>query len=203
MGRSVDGRFATCYPLAIAMGIRAILRRFSVCVALAAVLPLGGCGFAPLYGRTASGASAVDELAAIQVEAIPDRSGQILRNSLRDALNPNGLALPARYRLRIRMIEPRQELALQRNDTVARVGYGVVATYYLVDAAGRTLISGNASLNTNFEVSDSQYATLASRNSARDRVMAQISEDIRDQLAIYLGSRPPQASVLPAPAPQR
>lgn len=179
------------------MGIRAILRRFSVCAALAAALPLAGCGFSPLYGRGANGASPIEELAAIQVEQIPDRSGQILRNSLRDALNPNGLTVPARYRLRIRMTEPRQELALQRNDTVARVGYGVVASYFLLDASGRSLTSGNASLTTNFEVSDSQYATLSSRNSARDRVMVQISEDIRDQLAIFLGSRAPQASAPP------
>ncbi len=199
----MDARFATCYPLAIAMGIRTSLRRFFLCAAFAAALPLAGCGFEPLYGRTASGASAIDELAAIQVEQIPDRSGQILRNSLRDALNPNGQALPARYRLRIRMIEPRQELALQRNDTVARVGYGVVATYVLLDASGRALTSGASSLNTNFEVSDSQYATLSSRNSARDRVIAQISEDIRDQLAIFLGSRAPQASAPQGPAPQR
>lgn len=199
----MDARFATCYPLAIVMGIRASLRRFSVCAALAAALPLAGCGFQPLYGRTAAGASAVDELAAIQVEQIPDRSGQILRNSLRDLLNPNGQALPARYRLRVRIIEPRQELALQRNDTIARVGYGVVATYVLVDAAGRNLTSGASALSTNFEVSDSQYATLSSRNSARDRVMAQIGEDIRDQLAIFLGGRAPQASAPPGPAPQR
>lgn len=176
------------------------LRRFLLCAALAAAAsPLTGCGFEPLYSRNAAGGSAVDELAAIRVDMIPDRSGQILRNTLRDAFNPNGQEVASRYRLQVRIIEPRQELALQRNDTVARVGYGVTATYILFDAAGAALTSGSSTLSTNYEVSDSQYATLSSRNGARDRVMAQIGEDIRDQLAIYLGARAPQARAATAP----
>ena len=188
---SVDAATATCYPLASAMGNRAIPRRFAVLAAFACAL--AGCGFEPLYGGGTASGSAVSELAAITVEQIPDRSGQILRTALRDALNPNGLEVPSRYRLRIVLYEPRQELALQRNDTIARVGYGVNATFILYDGAGRVVTTGNSSLNTNYEVSDSQHATLASRVSARDRVMVQISEDIRDQLAVFLGGRAPQS----------
>jgi LPS-assembly lipoprotein len=166
------------------------LRPFLAAVALVLACPLASCGFEPLYARNDRGASPVEDLAAIQIDQIPNRSGQILRTYLRDGLNPNNVTTPSRYRLRVILVEPRQELALQRNDTVARYGYGVGASFVLVDANGRGLVSGSATLSTNYEVSDSQFATLSSLYDARDRAMQQISDDIRDQLAVYFRGRP-------------
>lgn len=168
----------------------ACLRPFLTVLALLLVCPLAACGFEPLYARSASGVSPVDDLAAIQVELIANRSGQILRTYLRDGLNPNNAEVPPRYRLRVTINEPRQDLALQRNDTVARYGYGVAAGFVLLDTTGRGLFSGAASLSTNYEVSDSQFATLSSLFDARDRAMQQISDDIRNQLAVYFRGRP-------------
>jgi LPS-assembly lipoprotein len=166
------------------------LRPFLATVALALACSLAGCGFEPLYGRNDRGGSPVEDLAAVQVDLIANRSGQILRNYLRDGLNPNNVGAAGRYHLRVTLYEPRQELALQRNDTVARYGYGVTASFLLVDANGRGLVSGTATLSTNYEVSDSQFATLSSLYDARDRAMQQISDDIRDQLAVYFRGRP-------------
>ena len=168
----------------------ACLRPFLTVLALLLVCPLAACGFEPLYGRSDSGVSPVEDLAAIQVELIANRSGQILRTYLRDGLNPNNIDVPQRYRLRVTIAEPRQDLALQRNDTVARYGYGVGAGFVLIDSAGRGLFSGSAALSTNYEVSDSQFATLSSLFDARDRAMQQISDDIRNQLAVYFRGRP-------------
>ena len=156
---------------------------------VALLCPLAACGFEPLYARSERG-SPVDDMAAVGVELIPNRSGQILRTYLRDGLNPNGVEVPQRYRLRVVIAEPRQELALQRNDTVARYGYGVSAGFVLVDTNGRGVFSGASSLTTNYEVSDSQFATLSSLYDARDRAMQLISEDIRNQLAVYFRGRP-------------
>ncbi|HPO71060.1 MAG TPA: hypothetical protein PKV53_12255, partial [Anaerohalosphaeraceae bacterium] len=58
---------------------------YGVCLALTALA--GGCGFEPLHAPR--GASSVPtELATVQIANIADRSGQYLRNYLRDEINP-------------------------------------------------------------------------------------------------------------------
>jgi LPS-assembly lipoprotein len=165
------------------MGIsgRAAFRWMAILAALAGT---ASCGFEPLYGRKDNG-SVVDDLAAVRIGLIPDRSGQILRNYLLDNLNPRGtLAQPA-YTLSVSITEPRQEVGLQRNDTATRYAYAVVARFRLIDTRGENLVSGTSQSGTSFEIADSELATLSSQASARDRVMQQISDDIRQQLAVY------------------
>ena len=155
---------------------------------LAALAGTAACGFEPLYGRNANG-SVVDDLAAVRIDLIPDRSGQILRNYLLDNLNPRGQAAQAAYVLSIRISEPRQEVGLQRNDTVTRYAYGVSAQFNLRDTRGVAVLSGSSASGTSFEISDSEFATLSNQASARDRLMQEISNDIRQQLAIYFNNR--------------
>ena len=50
---------------------------------------LASCGFQPLYADR-GGATAADQLAAVRIEPLPNRSGQELYNALRDGLNPLG-----------------------------------------------------------------------------------------------------------------
>src|SRR5690348_8076223 len=60
---------------------------------MAALGGLAGCGFHPLYAPPAQERSAFDEnLAAITVDPIPDRIGQLLANSLRDSFTARGSA---------------------------------------------------------------------------------------------------------------
>ncbi len=104
---------------------RAAIRWIAVLAALAGT---AACGFEPLYGRKDNG-SVVDDLAAVRIELIADRSGQILRNYLLDDLNPRGTPAQATYILSVRIFEPRTEVGLQRDDTVTRYAYGVSAQY--------------------------------------------------------------------------
>ena len=55
----------------------------------AARTSLSGCGFQPVYMPTASGKAGVAqrELAAVHVDLIPYRPGQLLRQALQDAWN--------------------------------------------------------------------------------------------------------------------
>lgn len=159
--------------------------------AIAAIALLGltaSCGFEPLYARKDNG-SVVDDLAQVRIDLIPDRSGQILRNYLLDDLNPRGQAAAPNYYLTVRISEPRQEIGLQRNDTVTRYSYGVSAQFSLRDARGGSVYSGSSASGTSFEISDSEFSTIASQLSARDRLMQQISGDIREQLAVYFNAR--------------
>ncbi len=144
---------------------------------------LAGCGFQPLLGRQ-PGSSVPDELAAIRIAPIPDRSGQILRNALLDSLTPRGAAAVAQqYTLTIRLQEPRQTIALRRDDVISRSSYAAVASFDLIDRQGRRIASGASTFTTDYEITVSEYATRTSLDDARSRVLALIADDIRNQLA--------------------
>ncbi len=156
---------------------------------LMAILGLAACGFEPLYGTRADGGPVSNELAAIRIAPIRDRSGQILRNYLLDTLTPEGAVVDSRYTLNVVLIEPRSELGLRRDDTPTRINYGVTARFELVDRGGRRLVSGVAGSDTSYEITNSEYATLSNRVAARDRLLQVISEDIKQQLAAYFHGR--------------
>lgn len=50
-------------------------------------------------------------------------------------------------------------------------------------------MSGTSSFTTDYEITNSEYATLASIQSARERVLELVSDDIRSQLAVFLRAR--------------
>ena len=150
-----------------------------------AALVLGGCGFEPLYAaRTTANATA--ELASIRVEPIAERSGQLLRGNLIDRF---GTSRDQRYVLRIRLVEPRQALALRRDDVITRSSYSVTANYELFAVGGGRIHSGFSTLSTDYEITNSEFASIASRDSARVRTLESLSDDIRQQLAVFFADR--------------
>ena len=126
------------------------------------------------------------ELAGIRINMIEERSGQILRNYLLDGLNPRGVPASPRYFLDVRLTEPRQEVAIRRDATAGRIGYTANASFSLLDLTGKSVFSGTSSSSSTYEVTNSEYASIAGQRSARDRAMEDISVDIRMQLASFL-----------------
>lgn len=153
---------------------RILLRLFVTAPLLAA------CGFEPLHVQRGSAAA----LPPIRIEPIPERAGQILRNYLLDRMAPRGEGGAQAYTLSIRLFEPRQVLALRRDDVISRMGYSAVASYELIDAAGKRVVVGNSSYSTDYEITNSEFATLAAQQNARDRVLELVADDIRNQIAI-------------------
>ncbi len=157
-----------------------LVRRALLAVLCAASLT--ACGFEPLLGRYSDG-GAIQDLEAIRIEPIPDRSGQVLRNALLDQLTPRGAATNARYVLRIRLAEPRQTILLRRDDVISRSSYSAQASYELLDLQGKRILTGNSFFTTDYEIASSEFATRTSLENARDRVMELVAGDIRNQLA--------------------
>ena len=157
---------------------------------LAGALPaLAGCGFSPLYGRGEDGAVTA-ELAKIRVLPIANRSGQVLRNHLLDGLTPMGEPQKPEYTLQVALAEPNmQELGISRSESVVRYGLSAAARFRLLDAAGTGLLQGSASSSSTYLVTNSEFATVSARTNARDRVMEELSTDIRNQVAAFLRGR--------------
>ena len=151
------------------------------------VAACAGCGFRPLMARSDS-PQVQENLAQIRIDMIPDRSGQILRNYLLDDIVPKGVTGRARYRLQVRLQEPRREIAIQRDNTANRVAYLASVSFQLIDENRPGVVfSGNSTSETTYEVTTSEFATLSSLNGARERVLQDVSADIRQQLAEFFG----------------
>ena len=150
---------------------------------------LGGCGFTPLYAtQTASGPMSVD-LAAIRVAPIPDRLGQYVRNNLIDLLNPQGEPQTPAYRLIVRLSEDREGLAIERDTSITRYNYTLIAHYELRDATDHVVESGKARAIAAYNVVSSQFATLAAENDAQMRASREVAETIRLRLAAGFNRR--------------
>jgi LPS-assembly lipoprotein len=149
---------------------------------LAAAPLLAACGFEPLHAQR----GAVAALPPIRIDPIPDRPGQILRNYLLDRLAPLGEGGAQAHTLVVRLFEPRQVLALRRDDVISRMGYSAVASYELLDAVGKRVVAGSSNYSTDYEITNSEFATLAAQQNARERVLELVADDIRNQIAVQL-----------------
>lgn len=165
-------------------------RRSAILLLLGGALPaLAGCGFSPLYGRGEDG-SVAEELAKIRVLPIANRSGQVLRNHLLDGLTPRGEPQKPQYTLQVALAEPNvQDLGISRSESVVRYGFSAVARFRLRDASGADLLQGDAGGSSSYLVTNSEFATVAARTNARDRVMEELSSDIKAQVATFLRQR--------------
>ncbi|MGE5478746.1 MAG: LPS assembly lipoprotein LptE [Bacteroidales bacterium] len=154
------------------------------------VLALGpvGCGFQPIYARSggATSSALADQLAAVQVSAIEDRTGQQLRNNLVQALSPRGEPAGARYRLDVRLSETPQSMAVSKdgNATIGRVN--MMVSYDLVDQrAGTILMSRSARAFSGYRYLGPRYASTVSEREAESTALSEIADEIRSALISY------------------
>jgi LPS-assembly lipoprotein len=161
-------------------------RRVLACVAGAA---LTGCGFQPVYMPTASGKPGVAEreLAAIQVDLMPDRPGQVLRQALQRRLEGAGDSAARRYDLSVGFGLAGEGLAVQANSIATRVRL-IGTAYWTLSAQdpGRTkLTSGYAKAVDGYNIFDAQYFTADLETEALTR---RVAEALADQITIQLAA---------------
>jgi LPS-assembly lipoprotein len=151
-----------------------------------AVAGLAGCGFRPLYGDVA-GAVTAEELAAVDINLIANREGQIVRNRLLTRMQPRGPVLPARYQLDVDLRESRMGLAVQRDETATRTNITVTADVVLTDlATGEIGLVQSVSSYASYDTLTAEYATLSAERDARERALRDLADRIATLVALYL-----------------
>jgi len=163
---------------------RAPLRPRITLVACLAVL--AGCGFHPRYGNY--GSAAYDErLAAIKVQPIPDRIGQMLANYLRDSFNPGDVSVPQRYTLTVSMSSGYQDLVLRNDGTPSRRQFNANAHFVLTPVDPKLpSFQGNSQLVDSYDVGEDPFTTVSEDRNEWSRAATQMGEDIRDQIVAFL-----------------
>ncbi len=164
--------------------IRGLIKTLSVVLVASA---LSACGFSPLYGTREGGVRTAAELQQIQVVTIEDgRTGHDVYNALIDRLSPYGEPRDPDYQLRIRLNEEREGVAIERNASITRYNYQLVAQYSLLDVrSGNVIHEGRSRSIASYNVVESQFATLMARRDAEERAATELSEDIKLRLAIF------------------
>ena len=101
-------------------------RRRRALLGLGGLLGLSGCGFRPLYAPVTSedgGAEDIrDELAAVRVGNIAERTGQLLRRDLQRRFEGKRLGVPARYALQVAVAYTVEPLGFRRDGTITQIG---------------------------------------------------------------------------------
>jgi LPS-assembly lipoprotein len=159
-------------------------------LALAAATPLPACGFQPVYMPTASGSAGVAarELAAIYVEIIPDRPGQLLRQALQRRFEGAGDSVARRYSLAAYFGIVGEGIAVQPDTIATRIRLtGIASWNLLAQDPGRTrLTGGSARAIDGLNLFSAQYFAADLENEALTRRIAEaVADQIATQLAIY------------------
>jgi len=153
-------------------------------------LPLAACGFEPLYGPGINNAEVSSELASVRVDPLRDRTGQQMHNFLRDRLNPRGQPVSPSYRLQVDLTETLSELGVRRDETATRANLRMIADFVLLQADGQSeLLRGRSSSTTSYDILTNPFATTVSEDSARERALREVADDIQTRLALYFAKR--------------
>jgi LPS-assembly lipoprotein len=164
-------------------------RRLPLLYCLAVLL--SACGFTPVYGDRGLGAGVARDLAAVRIDSIPEREGQMLHNRLIDRFyGQAGQALTPRYRLSVALTAREEELGIQRDATATRARLRLQAEYELIDNVSGQVVYRTFSRSViSYNLLESQFAILASKQDAYERGMTELADDIRTRLSLYFSRR--------------
>jgi LPS-assembly lipoprotein len=155
----------------------------------AASIGLAGCGFQPLYGgTTVGGAKLAEVMAGVEVNPIPGRVGQKLRNELIFTTTGGGYALPERYRLDIAIKESVTDQLVQITGDATGQVYQLDATFKLLDPKGKILIQGTAISRAPYNRFQEIFANVRARYDAENRAARTVAESIKTRIAAYLAN---------------
>lgn len=156
---------------------------------LGAGVSLSGCGFHPVYMPTVSGQPGVAqrELAAINVNLIPDRPGQLLRQALQERFEGAGDSVARRYDLTVGFWIAGEGIAITPSSVATRVREIGNANWTLIaQDPGRTrLTSGYAKAVDGLNVFDTQYFAYDLESEA---VTKRLAEALADQITLQLAA---------------
>jgi LPS-assembly lipoprotein len=159
---------------------------------LATPLALAACGFHPLYAPSGSTNVTLDQ---VYVDVIPNRNGQLLRQSLQERLNTSDDGTK-KYELAVTYAVSTEALGIQADNSSDRTRVIGTAHWTLKQPGlvGAKVTSGTARSVDGADVLDAQffYASLAGQ--AIDRRMGDaLADQIVQSLAVYFRAHPDRA----------
>lgn len=154
------------------------------------LLLLTACGFQPLYGDKAASqrATVSTTLAAIQIESIPERAGQYLRNALMDRFYKTGRPTDPQYILRVTPVrETLTDLDITKSSSATRAQLRLDTSFVLVAADGKTpVMTRQLVAITSYNILQSRFTTRVSEDAARQAALDDLAGQIERHIALHL-----------------
>lgn len=152
---------------------------------------VGGCGFRPLLSP-ATEAPVEEALAAVDVQGLQGRIGQVLENQLANELNPTALDIPNRYILQVQLQRTTDALAIQLDNTITRFNLTLAARFRLIDSTtNEILLNSRVERIASYNVRRAPYATLVAEQDAEERAAEEVGSNIRNVLAVHFARTQP------------
>jgi LPS-assembly lipoprotein len=149
-------------------------------------LTLSACGLKPLYSGGSTGVVA-STLGTVMVEPIAGKNGWLMRNALNDRLGSTQSA-SAKFRLVVALDDQIEGFGVRADDTVTRERRTLRARYQLISlTTGETVLDATAGADAGIDVVSSEYATIASENTALENLTQRVADQIVTRLSLYAG----------------
>ena len=160
---------------------------------LAIVLALPACGFHPMMGAASDQPAVTEQLARVEIAPLKDRSGQMLRNRLIDAFYRDQRAVAPEYRLEISLDTGQEPLAVAKDASMSRGQWSMIAIYRLIHiTTGRLMFSSNSRAWPGYNNTLVQYASFVSEQSAFDRGIDFLGDEIKTRVSLFFAREPDQ-----------
>ncbi|MEP2828489.1 hypothetical protein [Parvibaculum sp.] len=163
------------------------MKRFAApLIALALIVPLGACGFSPLYAER-NGSTVTSDLMQLDVSAPEDELGREIKYSLLDVLSPTGIPpANALYRVEVAPVLYSEDVAIERDAEVTRKNLALLVPFRLVNTDTKeTLLRSTSRARSSYNRVPSEYANIVAADDARERIAKAAANDIKLQLSIY------------------
>lgn len=165
----------------------------SVFAALLAAGTLAGCGFTPLYGDSDQSGGVARQLDEVDVQNIPERTGQMLRDQLQYQLHAAGAPTSELYSLAVGYTISAQNSGVQQDSSVTynRFVANAVWTLSPIGNPAAPLATGRASTENQINIIDQQYfAQTLETNTVNQQIADTLAQEIDTQLAAYFKAHP-------------
>lgn len=170
---------------------RRVLRGAAVVAAMVPLLAAcGDSGFRPLYGSAGIGANVETKLAQVDIQTIPGRVGQRVRNEL--VFQTTGGSDPTQraYKLDVAIRESVTSTLVRLDGDARSQIYNLDATFKLIRTSDNAVVlQGNSFGHAGFERFSSIFSNVRAREDAENRAAATVAHDLKSRLAAFLAGQ--------------
>lgn len=150
-----------------------------------------GSSFQPMYGSSAIGGLSADQrLAQVEVQAIPSRVGQRVRNDLIFHSTGGGNAATPAYRLEVAIRESLTSTLVNRTGDAASQVYNLDASFRLIRLTDKkVMVEGLSTGRAGFERFTTIFSNVRAREDAENRAARVVAQDVKTRLSAFLATQ--------------
>ncbi len=147
-----------------------------------------GCGFTRIHGPQSP--AIISNLATFEINHIPDRIGQMLRNELIHQMRHGANIGTPRFYVSVSLIERLHHLGIRKDDVATRANLELDATFKITnELKGQPIYIGRSRSVSSYDILTSAFATLSALRDARRRGVKTLAQNIKSRISVWLIQR--------------